>query len=171
MWGQGGERNTLPRIVLPLSDQNNIPMLLEAFVRYAHFVLILTMSCAIVGEHLLIAPQLPRRQLQRLFVLDGLYGLSALGIVGVGLWLWLGIGKPAAFYSSNPIFHLKLGLFALLGLLSAGPTIFFFRERKGEADDTVTVPARILWLIRAELLLLLLIPLCAALMAQGIGLK
>lgn len=145
------------------------PMLTEAVVRYFHFISILIMTSAIFGEALLLAPRLTRRQLQRLFLLDSVYGLSALAIVGVGLLLWFGVGKPAAYYTSNWIFHLKLGLFTLMALISIGPTVFFFKHRKGPAEDWVEIPARIRLFVRLELLLLLLIPLCAALMARGLG--
>ena len=144
-------------------------MLAEALVRYLHFISIIAMSCAIFGEALLIAPQLSRQQLRRLFLLDGVYGLSALAIVGLGLLLWFGIGKPSSYYSGNWIFHLKLGLFTIMALLSIAPSVFFFKQRKGPGSELVDVPARIRLFIRLELLLLAFIPLCAALMARGFG--
>lgn len=146
-----------------------IAMIAEAFARYFHFISILTMSFAIAGEAWLIRPRLQRRTVQQLFVLDGVYGLSALAIVGVGLLLWFGVGKPAEYYTSNWLFHLKLGLFTALGLLSIFPTVFFFKNRKGEETDWVEIPARIRLMIRLELALLFFIPLCATLMARGFG--
>lgn len=146
-----------------------IAMLAEAFARYFHFISILTMVCAIAGEAWLIRPRLQRRTVQQLFVLDSVYGLSALAIVGVGLLLWFGVGKSAEYYTSNWIFHLKLGLFTAMAILSIWPTVFFFQNRKGEAADWVEIPARIRLMIRLELLLLLFIPLCATLMARGFG--
>ncbi|MEQ8706065.1 MAG: DUF2214 family protein [Phaeodactylibacter sp.] len=144
-------------------------MIAEALTRYFHFMSILTMVCAIVGEAWLIRPRLQRRVVQQLFVLDSVYGLSALAIVGIGLLLWFGVGKPADYYSKNWIFHLKLGLFTGMAILSVWPTIFFFRHRKGAAEDWIDVPRRIRLMLRLELALLLLIPLCAALMARGFG--
>ncbi len=144
-------------------------MLAEALARYFHFISILTMACAIAGEAWLIKPRLQRRSVRQLFVLDSVYGLSALAIVGVGLLLWFGVGKPATYYSGNWVFHLKLGLFTAMALLSIWPTVFFFKHRKGEASDWVEVPRRILLMVRLELALLVFIPLCAALMARGFG--
>ena len=151
------------------SHHKNTAMIAEALARYFHFISILTMVCAIAGEAWLIRPKLQRRTVQQLFVLDSVYGLSALAIVGVGLLLWFGVGKPAEYYTSNWIFHLKLVLFTAMAILSIWPTVFFFRHRKGEESEWIEIPARIRLMIRLELVLLLFIPLCATLMARGFG--
>lgn len=110
-----------------------------------------------------------RAEINRLAKIDLLYGLSAISLVGAGLMLWFMVGKPADFYSYNWIFQLKVGLAILLGLLSLPPTIFFLKNQKGEETEAVVLPGYIKTLVRIELLLLLIIPLCAVLMAQGIG--
>ena len=79
------------------------------------------------------------------------------------------VGKPVAFYSHNPVFHAKLGLFGLIGIVSIYPTIFFARNKKGGPADTVRLPSAVIWSVRLELLLLLAMPLRATLMARGIG--
>jgi putative membrane protein len=89
-------------------------------------------------------------------------------LFGLSLWLW--IGKPAEFYSQNPIFQLKLGLFFLLALLSIYPAIFFIRNRKSTAT-TIAVPRLIGVLTKLELVVLVITPLLAFLMARGIGLN
>jgi len=73
------------------------------------------------------------------------------------------------FLFKNWIFHIKITLFALIGILSIWPTVFFLRERKGIADEIVQVPALVFTLLRIELTLLLIIPLLAGLMAKGVG--
>jgi putative membrane protein len=146
-------------------------MTAEILLRYAHFISIFLLVAALTGEALLIRPgQLPRRTVQQLFRLDGLYGLSSVLIVGVGLTLWFGVGKPADFYSFNWIFYLKLGLFTGMAILSIWPSVYFFKNRKGDdPEELVAVPDHLPLLIRLELLLLALIPLCAAFMAKGVG--
>jgi putative membrane protein len=145
-------------------------MTLEILFRYLHFLSILVMFSSVVSEHLLLKPRMTRSEIQRLSVLDAVYGISALIIVGIGLTLWFGVGKPAEFYTKNWIFHLKVGLFIIVAILSIYPTVFFLRNRKGNNPaELVDVPKSIVWLIRLELLLLAFIPLCAALMAKGIG--
>jgi putative membrane protein len=87
-----------------------------------------------------------------------------------GLTLWLGgVGKPSVYYTKNWIFHTKITCFLLVGLLSIYPTIFFIRNRKGNASEVVQTPALIFWMLRIELLLLFIIPLLAGLMARGVG--
>ena len=91
---------------------------------------------------------------------------------GVTRVLWF--GKGAAYYMGNSLFHAKLGLFILVGLLSILPTVVFFKWRGAVKAAQVPAPsARQVrletWSIRLELLLLLVIPLLAALMARGYG--
>jgi len=102
--------------------------------------------------------------------IDGLYGLAAIMVVGMGLWMWLGpVGKPAQFYSSNPLFHTKVGLFILIGILSIWPTVFFIKNRKGDPTEKIDVPKHIRMLVYLEVGLLAVIPLLAIMMARGIN--
>lgn len=146
-------------------------MTLEIVFRYLHFISIFVMVSSIVGEHLLLKPRMTRSEILRMSVLDAVYGISALLIVAFGLTLWFGgIGKPAEIYSKNWVFHLKITLFVVVALLSIYPTIFFLKNRKGEnMNELVDIPKNITWLIRLELILLVFIPLCATLMARGVG--
>jgi putative membrane protein len=107
--------------------------------------------------------------LQRLAKIDRLYGISALVVLIAGLLLWFMVGKDASFYTKNPIFHVKVTLFVVVGILSIFPTLFFAKQAKSSAAST-TVPRKIVMFIRIELLLLLVIPLLAVLMANGVGL-
>jgi len=123
-----------------------------------------------VSEHLLLKKTLTRTEITRLSRIDAVYGLAAVTLLCAGLTLWLGsVGKPAVYYSKNWIFHTKLTLFVMMGLLSIYPTVFFIKNRKGNPSDTVHVPASIFWMLRFELLLLMIIPLLAGLMARGVG--
>jgi putative membrane protein len=145
-------------------------MTLEIFVKYIHFICIFAIVATVSAEHLLLKPQLTRNEIKRLSVLDGIYGISALILLGAGLSLWLWLGKPAEFYTKNWIFHTKLTMYILMGLLSIYPTIFFLKNRKGaNQEDLVAIPPIIKWLIRLELLVIFIMPLLATLMARGIG--
>jgi putative membrane protein len=79
------------------------------------------------------------------------------------------IGKPSVFYTKNWIFHTKLTVFILVGLSSIVPTIFFIKNRKGDPDEVVEVPGRVVTMLRLELVLLAIMPLLAGLMAHGVG--
>ena len=145
-------------------------MTLEILVRYLHFIGIFTWVSALVLQWFLVKPVLRRQQVRQLAKIDAVYGLSAILVVGMGLTLWFGLGKPAEYYSLNPVFHAKVGLAVVVGLLSIYPTVFFARHRKG--DDLaaeIVVPARIRQVITVELLIMLVIPFLATLMAAGVG--
>ena len=145
-------------------------MTAEIFVRYIHFISIITLASVLVSEHLLLKKELTRLEITRLAKIDAIYGIAALLLLGAGLTLWFGnIGKPAVYYSKNWIFHLKVTLFITIGLLSIYPTVFFIRNRKGNPTDVVAIPAKLFWILRLELLLLFVIPLLATLMARGVG--
>ena len=146
-------------------------MTFELFLRYIHFISVFAIVSTIVSEHLLLKKEMTPKELKRLARIDSVYGISAIALLAAGLTLWLGgIGKPTDFYSHNWIFHFKLTLFVIVGLLSVYPTIFFIKASK-KSETTVKVPAAIFMMIRIELLLVFIIPLLAGLMSKGIGLS
>jgi putative membrane protein len=146
-------------------------MTVEILLRYIHFISIFAIVGSLVSEHLLLKKELTRSELYRLSRIDAVYGVAALTLLGAGLTLWLGgFGKPTIFYSKNWIFHAKVTCFVIIGLLSIYPTIFFIKNRKGNAEEIVQIPKSIFWMLRFELLLLFIIPFLAGLMAKGIGL-
>jgi len=141
----------------------------EVIVRYLHFLGIIVLSATLVSEHLLLSLDNSAHKFKRLAAIDGVFGLSALTVLTAGLLLWFVVGKPSEFYTHNWVFHIKLSLFAIIGCLSVFPTIFFIRNRNRTIQEVV-VPKSIVMIIRAELMLLLFIPLCATFMARGYGL-
>jgi putative membrane protein len=74
--------------------------------------------------------------------------------------------KGAAFYFQNGAFLAKMVLFVAVALLSIYPTLKFLAWRKGIDASAVPTIRRLLHL---ELVGVVLILLCAALMARGIG--
>lgn len=143
-------------------------MTAEIFFRYLHFISLFTAVSALVSEHLLLRPQLTRGELKRIYRIDGIYGLSAILFVSAGMFLWFGTGN-AEFYTKNWIFHTKVTLAIISGLLSIIPTIFFFKQRKGDADEVVDVPKHLKMYVRMQLMIMFVIPLLATLMAAGVG--
>jgi len=137
--------------------------------RYLHFIAIFVLAATLAIENMAVSRQITGEDARNLAKIDAIYGASAVLVLLFGLTLWLWVGKPAAFYSANPLFFIKLGLFALLGLLSVYPTVFFILHRKSLAAG-ISVPVPIIWLLRIELVVLLFIPVLAVLMARGIGL-
>jgi putative membrane protein len=125
---------------------------------------------AIVMEQFVISKSMTRDEMKKITKIDTIYGISFILVVISGLLLWFVVGKPAPFYTRNWIFHTKLTLLVAIALLSIYPTVFFLRNRKGDDLDTIIeVPARLITLVRLELILLIGVPLLASFMSLGIG--
>lgn len=95
--------------------------------------------------------------------------LAALVTLAAGLALWLLVGKPAAFFSNNPVFHAKMALFVILLGLLAWPAWYFFSRKNSSRPPLTEVPSAVVRLQKAALPVLLIIPVLAYLMARGIG--
>jgi putative membrane protein len=80
------------------------------------------------------------------------------------LFLWLYVGKPSSFYTSNGVFHAKIGLFLVIALISIIPTIFFFKNRNIESSE-ILVPKHILLIKHIEVTLIFVLALLAVFMA------
>jgi putative membrane protein len=141
----------------------------EIWVRYAHFISIMVLTSTLLLENVLIAKTLSAASVRKLALIDGIYGLAAFCVAISGVLLWMSVGKPKEFYSTNPIFHTKLALFVLVAVLSVLPTIFFLKHRKTSQMEIV-LPNYVITIKKLELVILIFIPLCAVMMARGIGL-
>ena len=144
--------------------------MLYVLIRYLHFFAIFGVAGALIIENMAIKETIDKEDISNLAKVDAVYGLCAILTLLFGLVLWLGVGKPADFYSGNPLFHIKLGLFAFIALLSLYPTVFFVKNKKREVES-ITVPKAVRVLLKTELILLPIIPVLAYLMARGFGLN
>lgn len=144
--------------------------MVDLLVRYLHYFAFFVLLGAVVIQNMAIKDVISGEDARNLARVDAVAGVSALlaAVLGITLWLW--IGKPSSFYSSNPVFHAKLALFGLLVFFAIAPGLFFYRNRDSQ-EETLVVSKVIVLLIRGELLLILLIPLLAYLMARGIGIS
>lgn len=144
-------------------------MATEIIIRYVHFISLILLLAAVLGQHLLLKRTMSRGEIAVVQRLDVVYAIMVGLVLLTGFAQWFWVAKPAQFYSSNPVFHVKITLFLIVGVISAYPSIFFGKQRKGDASEAVQIPKSLLWSVRAELLLLFLMPLLANLMARGIG--
>lgn len=146
----------------------------DALLAYFHFVAIIGMASMLSAEFAQLVHRDSVTDLRRLKRLDGMYGLFAILTLASGIGRLLWGAKGSAFYLSNPVFHTKLSLFVLAGLISIYPTIQYFKwAESAKADARFTPPAastaRVRSLIITQLVLLASIPLAATLMARGVG--
>ena len=147
----------------------------DLLLAIAHHLLVFSLAAILAVELATIRPGLGGASLRRLGIVDLHYGLIAALILIVGFArVYMGVKGPEA-YLGNWTFWAKIGAFALVGLLSAPPTLRILQWRKraraepgfalGAADVKAVRPFLI-----AELAVFALIPVFAAMMARGIGL-
>tara|TARA_B100001063_G_scaffold228308_1_gene239542 strand:- start:498 stop:935 length:438 start_codon:yes stop_codon:yes gene_type:complete len=140
----------------------------DLIVRYFHFIGIIFLSGTLAHQHLLLRGDVTNANFKDVCKTDIFYGLSALVVLITGLLLWLGVGKEASFYSSNPLFHVKFTMFVLMALFSIVPTMYY-RKNKNTTDEIVVIPKKIVMFQRVQLLFLILIPILGVLIAAGNG--
>lgn len=149
-------------------------MLTEALLAYVHIAAILAVTVFLTSEAALCRVEwMNPAVVRRLGRVDMLYAIAAVTLLLTGLArTWWGI-KGTGWYWSQPLLHLKLTLFVLIGLMSIKPTILFTRWRKrlaasGELPPEAEVRQARRW-VMIEAHLLLLVPLAATLLARGVG--
>lgn len=143
-------------------------------VIYLHYLGIMSLMGSLLAEHLILQPKMGEKQIISLARIDLLYGIAALVVLATGLLRFLHYGKGMDYYLHNPVFHVKLTLFILMGILSIWPTVRFLKWRKqinkgltpGITEKSVK---NTLILIRIELALVVIIPFLAVLVARGVG--
>jgi putative membrane protein len=147
-------------------------MTLEALLAYVHLLAILTLVVFISSEAALCrADWMNAKVVQRLAVVDRIYGIAAGAVLLTGIArTWWGV-KGTSWYWHQPLLHLKLTLFIIVGLLSIKPTIMFIRWRRelaasGALPNEAEVRTARKWvMIQAHIIAV--IPLAAVFLARG----
>jgi len=140
----------------------------------AHHLLIFALAGIIAFEVATVRIGMGSAALLRLAGVDVWYGVLAGLILAVGFARAVFAAKGWAYYAVNTFFWLKIGTFALVGVLSIWPTVQFIRWRSAlrkdetfaPADNAVRTVRRFLWL---EVFFFAWIPVFAAIMARGYG--
>jgi len=143
--------------------------MLDLFLAITHHLLIFGLFGVLMAEFVIVRPGIEPAWIRRVGAIDLWYGVIAALILAVGFSRAVFAAKGWSYYEHNLFFWLKIGTFALIGLLSVPPTVTFIRWRR--ADDAPGAAAiqgvrRLLW---AELVLFALLPAFAAAMARGYG--
>ena len=140
------------------------------FFRYLHLIAAMVFAGALIIKNFAIRRLISQQDANNLAWLSTLSFLLGLVIAACGTALWFGTGKPTAFYSENPVFYVKIGLFLVLLSCLSYTAVFFNRNSKTNATE-ITVPATIRLSLRCAMLCLVLIPILAWAMAKGLGLS
>lgn len=148
--------------------------LFAALFAFGHHVAAFTLVCAIAIEFILIRDELTIERARMLLRIDMVAGASAGFLLVVGALRVFIFEKGAAFYFHNPFFIAKMIAFAAVALLTIVPTLEFLSWRKAlqRGQRPFVEPQkirRIRSLLHLELIGIVVIIFCAALMARGVG--
>lgn len=140
-------------------------------VAWIHYVAIMLLIASLLGEHLLLRPELTAAEARTVQRLDIVYGASATIVLITGI-MRMYLEKGFAYYNHHVGFHILFGIFIIVAVLSIYPTVVFLRWR----SDTLAGRdqkldrnqfKKIQMILRVEMTLLLLAPFFATWMAHG----
>ena len=142
---------------------------------FLHHLAAFTLVAALAVQFVPLRDEITVASARKLQVIDTVYGIAAVMLLIVGLGRVFHFEKGATYYFHTWTFIAKLALFVLVGLLSILPTLAFRSWRgavqQGQAPQvTAQQLQRLRSIVHLELIGVVLIILCAALMAKGIGL-
>jgi putative membrane protein len=139
---------------------------------FLHHVCAFTLVSAVAIEFALIRSELTLASARRLQITDMVLGIAAGLLLISGLCRVFFFEKGSDYYFHSHAFMAKFSIFIAIGLLSIIPTVEFLSWNKSlRAGEAPAISAKKLRLITAvihgELLSIVIILLCAAIMARG----
>jgi putative membrane protein len=147
---------------------------MNAFVAFLHHLCFVAIMVILSAEMLMLKQPLTLTSAKKILRFDTIYGAAAGLVLLIGGLRVMYFEKGAAYYMHSVPFIAKMALFVIVGLVSIYPTMTFLKWNKSlkqgivpEISDTQNRTLRII--IHVELTLLLLMILCAAMMAKGMG--
>jgi putative membrane protein len=139
---------------------------------FLHHLAAFTLVSAIAVEFALLRGELSASVARRIVITDAVYGTAAGVLLVVGLLRVFFFEKGVTYYFSSHAFLIKLTVFIAVGLLSIVPTLEFLSWRKVLRLGQMPAPGA--WkmglvraILHAELIGVVVILLCAAVMARG----
>ena len=141
---------------------------------FLHHVAAFALVAALAVEFVLLRDELNLKSARRLLAADAIYGASAVLVLVIGTLRVLYFEKGGAYYIHSVPFIAKIALFVCIGLLSITPTREFLSWRKSLREGRVPQfdagkLRKLRSIIHLELAGIVLLILCAALMARGVG--
>ena len=146
----------------------------SALMAFLHHVAAFATVSALAVEVALFKPPLSLQQARRLQRTDNIFGAAAGAVLVIGLLRVAYFEKGPSYYWHDTFFIAKFTAFLIAALVSIYPTVVFLawsRSLKaGIAPEISPERVRSVRLcLMLELTLILVILLCAALMARGFG--
>ncbi|TYR29616.1 DUF2214 family protein [Mesorhizobium microcysteis] len=148
--------------------------MIDLVLAVLHHLLVFTIVAIFAIQMTIVRPGLAAGGIARLARFDGAYGGLSMAVIAVGFGRAIWGLRGWEYYSTYWVFWAKVGAFILVGLLSIPPTLRFQRWlRAAKADASFVVPQEEIGAVRQWLhregLVLIFIPILAAMMARGIG--
>jgi putative membrane protein len=139
---------------------------------FLHHLAAFTLVACVAIEFVLLRAEFSLWSARRLIATDAVLGISAGVLLLAGLARVFWFEKGAAYYFHNHAFLTKFSLFIIVAVLSIVPTLEFLSWRKAvRAGALPAVEARKLkrvrMIVHIELAAIVIILLCAAIMAKG----
>ena len=146
----------------------------SAFVAYIHYVGIILCFGSLLFERIILKTNLNKKETIGMIIADSIYGIAGLAILITGILRVKYFGQGGEFYTSNPIFRIKVSLYIVVGLLSLYPTITYILwaiplSKNKLPNISEQLVNRFRLIITTELIGFAIIPFFATLMARGIG--
>ena len=147
---------------------------MSSLFAFLHHLAAFTLVAALVVEFVLIRGQLTVERARSLRLADAAIGAAAGVVLVIGLLRVFYFEKGAAYYFHSGPFIAKLSLFVMVALLSIYPTVKFLSWGKtlkqGRLPNVSDGELRMIRsMLHLELMGIVVLILCAALMAKGIG--
>ena len=147
----------------------------NASVAYVHYLSFMLCFGALIYERISLKIDPNRQEAISMVFADIIYGVAGIVLLVSGIYRVIKFGQGSEFYTHNPIFWIKITIFALVGSLSLYPTITYILWAipitKGSLPNvSANLVSRLKLIINIELIGFALIPFFATLMARGIDL-
>ena len=161
---------------MPLGTIQDSVTIKSAGIAYVHYLSFMLCFAALAIERKLIKTDPNRQETINMVLTDVVYGVAGIGLLVSGILRVLYFGQGGQFYTQNPLFWWKIGIFIVVGTLSLYPTVTYvlwsIPLRKDELPIVgPNLVARLKLILNIELFGFALIPIFATLMARGIGLN
>lgn len=145
--------------------------LLEIVAASAHYLAILALTGVLVAELILLGFQPEASVVRRLAKVDIVYGILAGFVILTGIGRILTSPEGHTFFEQSPVFWAKMGVFAVVGILSVFPSLKYARWAKA-LKTAETLPETAAFkgarrLVLVQLHLLMIIPVLAVLLAAS----
>ena len=131
----------LTALALPEAAQAAVNPVASAFAAYGHYLGLVLVVASLTTEKFLVKPELTEDEAQKLVIADSVYGVAGVLVLYTGYLRVTQYGKGWEYYAHEPIFWVKMGLFAVMGSSSLFCTtkIVQMAVKKTNGEENATV--------------------------------